>query len=152
MRDNGNRESKGGYSGGAGQIKPSDWTRTEFQVPAHEGYRPEQIHAREAGRVASDGSPTKRLAEPPKWTHRDDLPCTKVVPTAHGRDPFDTNDRKAAARLCAGCPAMQACLDDAMAQEDGLSPRSRYLIRGGLTPWARGERAMTSAHPDVTSE
>lgn len=82
-----------------------------------------------------------RLATPPAWTHRDDLPCTKLVPKAHGKDHYDTIDPAKAKALCAGCPVRRDCLADALAMEGDLVGRSRWLIRGGYTPMGRAELA-----------
>lgn len=38
--------------------------------------------------------------------------------------------------VCAGCPALQACLDETMVDESG-SWQHRYSVRGGLTPQER---------------
>lgn len=65
------------------------------------------------------------------------MPCLDVVPKGGARDPYDTTDEKRAAALCAGCPVVSACLDDALAQEAGLGYRARHLVRGGLTPKGR---------------
>lgn len=139
MRDNGRRELFG-LANGVGLVKVVSWTRTENQLARHEGFAPEAIHVRDDESMTSSEAPaTMRLAEPPKWTHRDDLPCTKLVPVAHARDPYDTNDRAKAKALCTGCPVRLACLDDAMEEEAGLTGRSRYLVRGGYTPRERGE-------------
>jgi WhiB family redox-sensing transcriptional regulator len=40
--------------------------------------------------------------------------------------------------VCAGCPARQFCLDEAMSEERG-GATSRYSVRGGLTPAERAE-------------
>ena len=138
MRDNDNNHG----SGGAGQIKPVSWTRTEHQLASHESFAPEHIGGRADLAVSSAPLPTMRLAVPPPWTHRDDLPCTQRVPKGNAKDPYDTNDKRAAKKLCAGCPVIQACLDDALREEEGLGPRSRYLVRGGYTP--RGRARLTS--------
>lgn len=144
MRDNG---SEGSSSGGA-HIKPVDWIRTESQLKSFESFTPEFIEVREPmGLTTADGR-TMQLAQPPKWTHRDDLPCTQRVPKGHGRDPYDESDEKKAKALCAGCPVRQTCLNEALEverDEQGrpLGERSRYLVRGGLTPKGRAE--LTSA-------
>lgn len=136
MRDNGNREPKSG-SGGHGQIRPVQWFRTDHQIPPHQGFKPGEVSQRSARTPASADGHTMRLAVPPKWTHRDDLPCVKLVPKGNQRDPFDTKNSTKAAALCAGCPVKQSCLDDAMAEEGDLVARSRWLVRGGLTPEGR---------------
>lgn len=136
MRDNGNH---GGGSGGAGQIRPSHWDRTEHQVAPFEGFKPEEVSPRAPMNPTSAAGYTLRLAEPPKWAQRDDLPCTKLVPTRNGLDPFDTNSKATALALCAGCPVRQECLEAALAEEGTLRGRNRYLVRGGLTPKQRAK-------------
>lgn len=136
MRDNGSNASSGN---GGSHIRPVSWIRTDHQLSHADGFKPEEIARREPFNLTTDGSYTMRLAEPPKWTHRNDLPCVSLVPVAHSRDPFDTSDPIKAEALCAGCPVRSACLDAALAEEDGLSYRSRYLVRGGLTPIGRAE-------------
>lgn len=138
MRDNSNNHG----SGGAGQIKPVSWTRTEHQLASHESFAPEGVTPRGEVSPASNGEPTMRLAVPPPWTHRDDLPCTKRVPTGNQPDLYDTNNPKVATALCAGCPVKRVCLEDALADEKGLSGRSRYLVRGGYTPKGRAKLTM----------
>jgi hypothetical protein len=141
MRDNSNNSG----SGGAGQIKPVDWTRTENQLSSHESFAPEHIVARGDVGVSAAPLPTMRLAVPPPWTHRDGLPCVQRVPRGNQPDPYDTNDKRVAKALCAGCPVKQACLDEAMELEEGLGPRSRYLVRGGLTPKGRARQALSNS-------
>jgi hypothetical protein len=139
MRD---REARGGSHGGAGQIRPVFWSRTEHQIAPFGGFKPEEVTPRSPMNPSSADGYTLRLAEPPKWTHRDDLPCTQLVPKGNARDPFDTNNSAKAKALCAGCPVLEACLEDALVQEGDLVGRSRWLVRGGLTP---KERAVRSA-------
>lgn len=135
MRDNGTNGSRGGGA----HIRPVSWIRTEFQVEPFKGFKPGEVSPREAQTPATADGYTMQLANPPKWAHRDDLPCVSLVPVAHARDPYDTSDPVKAAQLCAGCPVKQACLDAALKEEHDLSGRSRYLVRGGLTPWGRSE-------------
>lgn len=145
MRDNDNNREPYGLEGGMGQVRPVDWTRTEAQISSHEGFAPESIKVRNDDTPGSSASPpTMRLARPPAWTHRDDLMCTTRVPTDNGPDQYDTTDPLVAKALCAGCPreAKRACLAAAMEEEEGLGPRSRYLVRGGLTGHARGVLAQ----------
>lgn len=50
-------------------------------------------------------------------------------------------------RICAGCPAREACLTAALAEEEGLAADRRYGIRGGLGPdgrWALARQAVTA--------
>lgn len=138
MRDNGNGRELFGLGSGSGVVRVVEWTRTEHQVKDHDSFTPEAIHVRGDDHFASDAPPTMLLATPPKWAHRDDLPCTKTVPKGNARDPYDTADKAKAKALCAGCPVQRECLDDAMEQEHGLGGKSRYLVRGGLTPHQRG--------------
>lgn len=144
MRDNSNNHG----SGGAGQIKPVSWTRTEHQLSSHESFAPEGITPRGEVSPESNGRPTMQLAKPPAWTHRDDLPCTKRVPQGNQPDPYDTSNKRVARALCAGCPVRRACLDAALIEESGLSDRSRYLVRGGYTPKERAKLPM----PVVTND
>ena len=133
MRDNDTNHGSGGA-----HIKPADYIRTDNQLLSHESFTPEHITPRGDLAVSSSGLPTMLLAVPPSWTHRDDLPCTTRVQRGNGPDLYDTNDSQRARALCAGCPVKQACLDDALREEAGLGPRSRYLVRGGITPRRRG--------------
>lgn len=141
MRDNGNREAFG-LGAGSGVVKVVDWTRTEHQVKPHDGFASGVVWARETDRPASEAPPTMRLAEPPKWAQRDDLPCIKRVPKGNQPDPYDTSNRARAAALCAGCPVKAECLADALAEEGDLSAKSRYLVRGGLTPRGRASHPL----------
>lgn len=152
MRDNGNGRESFGLGSGSGVVRPSDWTRTEWQVRSHDGFAPEALQTRGDSDVqATEAPPTMLLASPPKWTHRDDLPCIKLVPKGNARDPYDTSDKAKAKALCAGCPVQQACLDEAMEQEKGLSGRSRYLVRGGLTPHERGRSGLSNSPNGLSS-
>lgn len=144
MRDNGNREPVSSGSGGAAQIRPVEWTRTEHQVSSHEGFAPETITPRGDMSILGGEGRTMQLAKPAEWTVPE-MPCVLRVPKGNQRDPYDTNDSRAAKRLCAGCPVKDACLADAMADEEGLGPRSRYLVRGGLTPRGRARQALSNS-------
>ena len=117
---------------------------TQLQMKPHEGLKPEAIRVRNVSQtlISEEASATPRLARPPEWMQRD-LPCT-------GRwDLFDIDsrsDRKSAAAteakaLCAGCPAREVCLDDAMEAERSLSGQCRVTIRGGLLPTERATLA-----------
>lgn len=149
------RDNDSGFGSG-GQIRPMEFVHTTAQLRPFDGFKAEEIHLRDPlGTITADASPTMRLAVPPDWTHRDDLPCTKLVPRNHGKDPFDTSDDEEAARLCAGCPVRELCLRDALEDEGDLSAGSRNLVRGGFTARARSE--MTSpgdrryqSGPDLT--
>lgn len=145
MRDNGNRDPFG-LGAGSGVVRPVDWTPTHYQIKPHEGYAPEVLRTRGEDSPGNAQAPaTKLLAVPPSWTHRDDLPCVKRVPRGNEKDPYDTTDRKAARALCAGCPVKQECLTDALREEEGLGPRSRNLVRGGLTPSERYVQALSNS-------
>ena len=105
MRDNDNRGREPfGLGSGSGVVRVAEYTRTEAQVSSHEGFAPEAIWVRDDEAVSSEAPPTMRLAVPPPWAQRDDLPCTKRVPKGNQPDPYDTNSTKAARKLCAGCP------------------------------------------------
>lgn len=139
MRDNGNFREVFGLGAGAGVVRVTEWVRTEHQVRPHDSLAPGPIHAHEGDRWVSEAPPTMRLARPPEWAQRDDLPCTQLVPKGNAPDPFDTNDKSKARTLCAGCPVRRACLDAALAEEGTLRGRNRYLVRGGLTPRQRAK-------------
>lgn len=138
MRDNGRSELFGSASG-VGLVGVVEWQRTEHQVRSHEGFESGVVWPRgdDTDRPASEAPPTMRFAQPPAWMQRDDLPCTKTVPKGNAPDPYDTSNRAKAAALCAGCPVKAECLADALAEEGDLSAKSRYLVRGGLTPRGR---------------
>lgn len=143
MRDNGNGREAFGLGSGSGVVKVTEWSRTEHQVPKHQSFASGVVWTKgDHMDPKADAPATMRLAEPPAWAQRDDLPCTQLVPKGNAKDVFDTNDRKVARALCAACPVRQACLDDAMEFEEGLGPRSRYMVRGGYTPRERGLRAQ----------
>lgn len=55
-------------------------------------------------------------------------------------DPTDAKANAKAKRYCAGCPVIEACLAEALAEEGGKSPAYRYGIRGGLNPAERRGR------------
>lgn len=156
MRDNGITNSTVRMvraDAGDRQLKPIEWVRTEYQIGRQEGFAPEAIAPRDPPPPSGSNKPTMRLATPPAWTHRDDLPCVKWVPKGNQPDPYDTSDRLVARALCAGCPVKAQCLADAMEEEAGLSAGSRYLVRGGLTPrgrWQREQRLSNS--PDGLSD
>lgn len=58
--------------------------------------------------------------------------------------PVNENGHQAI-RICGTCPARQACLDAAMAEEDGLGVDHRHGIRGGLTRRQRYALARKTA-------
>lgn len=116
--------------------------RTEVQVRPHDGFASGEIQLREEVRTVTDGAPTKILAKPPAWTERPNLPCflprqpddwTDELRETH----WDTRSEAEAAQMCAGCPVQRECLDAALLEERGLDHRSRFLVRGGLTPKGR---------------
>lgn len=146
MRDNGSNAGSGSSNRITSHIRPVHWSRTEHQLKPHEGFAPQAIEPREPLSLVAGEGYTMRLAEPPKWAQRDDLPCIARVPKGNQPDLYDTTDPRRARALCAGCPVKQACLDDAMADEAGLGPRSRWLVRGGLTPQDRA--ALEAARSD----
>lgn len=153
MSDNGKmrrgRAELFGSASGVGLVGVITWIGTKYQVKPHEGYAQGPLHVRDkddAG-VSEQAPPTPRLAVPPKWTHRNDLPCVTRLPVGNQKDPYDTSDRLVARALCAGCPVKRECLDAAQVEEEGLGPRSRYLVRGGLTPTGRAEKAGIMVEP-----
>lgn len=50
-----------------------------------------------------------------------------------------------ARQVCLVCPVRQECLDDALATEHGLAPKSRPGIRAGLSGWQRHDLAKGRA-------
>lgn len=146
MRDNGNNR---GEWGAGGQIKPMEFIHTEHQLRPFDGFKPEEVGTRQPPAPSASERPSLRLARPPVWAQRDDMPCI-------GRwDEFDQvgvgtgehrgsgkGDPDRAAQLCAGCPALRACLEAALAEETSeegnpLSWQYRFGVRGGLTPFGR---------------
>lgn len=116
---------------------------TQLQLKPHEGLSPGAIQARNIAQtlVSEEAPATPRLAAPPGWMQRDDLPCT-------GRwDLFDIDSRAGgksiaeAKAACASCPVRRECLDDAMVAERSLTGRYRVTIRGGLLPAERATLA-----------
>lgn len=114
--------------------------RTEHQLAAHDGFKPEALWVNHPFRTETSAERTLILAVPPAWTERAGKPC---VPLARGRlarahmDKWDTPSELDAALLCAGCPVQGACLVSAVEEEQGLSAGNRYLVRGGVTPQGR---------------
>lgn len=96
--------------------------------------------------LRSEGSGRElTFATPPTWTDVDnawEVPCMGEWPNFLGRQhesPWDRDHMKdkEAAELCAGCPILETCLEQAMEEERGVIARHRYGIRGGLTPKGR---------------
>ena len=142
MRDN---DSTQGTASGAGQIKPVDFVRTEFQLRPFDGFKPEEIEPKAAFVPMLDEVPAFRLAVPPDWA-QNDKPCDGKWETYDEAGP-GTGDPERAEFLCRGCPVRQECLDAALREEagesgEGLGWRYRHGIRGGLTPFQRA--ALTS--------
>lgn len=108
--------------------------------------------------VYNRGVPERQVTMPRKPTLRD---RTDVAPVYDGAKPaswteeglcwdrqthlpkpgFDRENLKPgeAARMCFGCPVMETCLAEAMAGENSLTARNRYLIRGGLSNVERAQ-------------
>jgi hypothetical protein len=145
VRDNDNNWRIRGVAAGVAQIRPVSFIRTENQLRPFDGFKPEEVSPRSAPSPTAGDGYTLQLAHPPGWTHRDDLPCTKLVPRGNAGDPFDTNNKRVARALCAGCPVQKACLDEAMEAEGERPAKWRWLVRGGLTPKERAARARRSS-------
>lgn len=75
------------------------------------------------------------FATPPEWSR--EAACV---------DEWEVMDAGGAEALanCASCPVREACLQAAMEEEKGQGLCYRWLIRGGLTPEQRYERARDS--------
>lgn len=75
------------------------------------------------------------------WWH--DAACTEVGHHMFFPDPMDPGARtyvKEAKAVCALCPVLVECLDDAYAIEAGQPSSVRvYGVRGGMAPWERAE-------------
>lgn len=76
------------------------------------------------------------LGKPPEWTALGRCVGNYMLYD----DSVGLRAGEAAAR-CAGCPVIEQCLADAMAQEGTLSAGSRYGIRGALSPKERASLA-----------
>lgn len=82
--------------------------------------------------------------ETPDWTG---AACIGHDPETWYPDPTDTITTDEAVDICRGCPVKQACLDQAMLEEE--TSGGRYGIRGGLTPEDRRRLdTRASACPD----
>ena len=68
----------------------------------------------------------------PDWTG---AACIGHDPEIWYPDPTDTIGTREAVTICQACPVRQACLDQAMREEE--TSGGRYGIRGGLTPEER---------------
>lgn len=116
--------------------------KTQFQLKAHESFATHGIAQRNPMRLVSDGRATKLLAKPPAWTELPGLLCvpldefTESTSEGWGKH-WDTNDDSEAASLCAGCPAITECRNNALEEERGLHHQFRFMVRGGLTPRGR---------------
>jgi hypothetical protein len=138
--------NKRGDDGGAffpGVVDTFTVVRTDNQLRPHESFAPAGQILRQHRAVSDDGRGDRQLAKPPGWTSDDDLPCSiprhdwlDMHDTARGRH-WDTPDVDKAALLCNGCPVLDRCLTDAMAEEKGKGKFERYLVRGGMTPMGR---------------
>ena len=89
----------------------------------------------------------------PHYTYAPDTPdwtgaaCIGHDPEIWYPDPTDTITTREAVDICRGCPVRQACLEQAMREEE--TSGGRYGIRGGLTPEERRKLdTRASACPD----
>lgn len=83
---------------------------------------------------------TSILLRPPSWTAT--AACTGMA--RPGWDPFDAEQAELlpiARATCATCPAVDACLDDALATGEA------FMVRGGLTPAERADLARLRGAP-----
>jgi hypothetical protein len=119
-------------------------------------WSPTAIHSRmRTVRGAGIEEATPRMARPPAWTEGE-LPC-------HNNWSLYDNTKNVteeeAAELCAGCPVIETCLKEALAEEGTAGASSRHLIRGGLLPHQRAalsrpplpERCRADLH-DIAGE
>jgi hypothetical protein len=118
-------------------------------MAAFEPFRPEIIrHRQERNPSSMTKGHTLSLAHPPSWTATQGIPCQNVEHPA-GANPdqwtqWDTPPGayripdEVAAAMCAGCPVLQACRADALANERG-DANCRDGIRGGLSPHQRAQ-------------
>lgn len=81
------------------------------------------------------GASKLTFATPPSWISK---------PLCAGRwAEFDRNvTAKKAAALCAGCPLAARCLDEALAEENGVVAHVRFGTRGGLNPEGRHQEHL----------
>lgn len=121
---------------------------TSTQLKPYESFLPEALEVRtisgDTGSISSAGEKTLRLAKPPNWMQRDDLPC--IGQDDRVGEPYDCTDVRNLRKrgLCEGCPVRANCLEDAMAEELGLySKGSRHMVRGAMTPGQRASLART---------
>lgn len=74
-----------------------------------------------------------RIERTPNWRNR----ALCALPAYHGIDffpqPGDQQGVDRAKAVCADCPVWRDCLTDALNEEGGRRPTSRYGIRGGVT-------------------
>lgn len=76
------------------------------------------------------------LEPAPDW--RTDALCARLAkPDAMYPNPTDTQAVMAARSVCAACPVLAACLQDALAEEGGRTKGDRYGVRAGFTPYQR---------------
>lgn len=77
--------------------------------------------------------------------------CRQVDPELMHPEPGQPRAWADARAICSRCPVRTACLDAALTEEDTSSARSRYGVRGGLTPrqrWREAERrGIRTAQP-----
>lgn len=59
-------------------------------------------------------------------------------------EPGDADGKAYAKSICAGCPVLDACLAEALADEGGKTKAYRFGVRGGLTPSQRYARYRAS--------
>lgn len=121
--------------------------RSHTAIAPHEGFMPEAIHLRDYT-ARSLGGRTIKLVKPPHWADTPGIPCQQVPKDHYGEAIWDGHydlrgerrlDSENAAAMCSDCPVIEQCLADAMNEERGLDWRSRFMVRGGLTPKGRYE-------------
>lgn len=84
----------------------------------------------------------------PHWT--DDALCAQIPGGIASEDDgdgtfFNAATRTEALEQCRLCPAVEACLAAALAEETGRHRTDRYGVRGGTTPTARARLDLGDA-------
>ena len=102
--------------------------------------------ARRTASVSVESRPS-RSRRAPDWTG---AACIGHDPEIWYPDPTDTIGTREAVTICQACPVRQACLDQAMREEE--TSGGRYGIRGGLTPMERWQLDRDQAREERRQE
>ena len=103
-------------------------------------------------RIADTTAVTPEPTPPTAWQTR--AACLGTDPSLFIPDDHAPSHSYARGRaVCMGCPARQACLDDAMAREGRAAARYRAGLWGGLSPEQRANlAAVRSGRPAVVRD